>query len=327
MQFLVKNNNSYFKTLSLLALLTALSVFGCAQLGYIFLPFASAFYAALLIYDKTPKKILSVILPILFFIVNFLFRGLYSLEAVAYAVVGVAIYFAVTKKISKGETAFFLTSVLVLLIAVSAIFLAFEVTGRVEAEAITEFYSGLYEKLKTQFVDMLTALTIQDEEGLTVFAYNVHEAAALFMDFLVLLIPLLILFAFLLAGLTLKFFGKTVNKISGDECGISAWRFSISNFIAYFYIAIAVMSMLASADTSVFSTVIVSLNTVLSAPFAYLGFTFVYGVIRAHGKSAFFSASLIVVLCIILPSFSLSLLSFIGVYFNIVSNKIISGKE
>ena len=327
MQFLVKNSNSYLKTLSLLALLTAVSVFGCTQLGYIFLPFASAFYAALLIYDKTPKKILSVILPIIFFIFNFLFRGLYSLEAVSYVVVGLIIYFAATKRISKGETAFFLTAALVVLIAVSSIFLAFEVTGQVAISSITEFYSDLYDKLKTQFVDMLTAIKTQNEQGLTVFAYNVYDAVSLFMDFIVLLIPVFILAAFLIAGLTLKFFAKTVKKISGEESGISTWRFSISNFIAYFYIAIAIISVLASADSSVFSIAVVSLNTVLAAPFAYLGFTFIYGVIRAHGKSSFFSASVIIILCIIFSSFSLSLLSFIGVYFNIISNKIISNNK
>ncbi len=327
MQFFVKRNTSYLKIISLLVLLLSLSVFGCAQLGYIFLPFASAFYAALLVYDKTPRKILSIILPIIFFVVNFLFRGLYSLEAVAYAVVGLLVYFAATKKLSKGEAVFILTSALVLLFVASAIFLAFEFMGRVEAAVITEFYSDVYEKLKIEFVDMLTSLKTKNNVGMTVFAYNAYDAAALFMDFTILLIPILILTAFLLTGLTLKFFGRTVKKISGEECGISAWRFSVSNLITYFYIIVAVMSMFAGGDTSIFSLVIVSLNTVLAAPFAYLGFTFIYGIICAHGKSPFFSASVIIILCVIFSSFSLPLLSFIGVYFNIVSNKIVSGKE
>lgn len=327
MHFTLKNNTSYQKTLSLLSLLTAVSVFGCTQLGYIFLPFASAFYAALLTYDRTPKKILSITLSFLFFVVNFLFNGLYSLSALSYAVIGLIIYLAVDRKISKGETAVFITASLILLIAVSAVFLAFRATGRVELAAVSEFYADLYEKFKTQFVDMLTSLKIKNEEGLTVFAYNANNAATLFMDFVILAVPLFIVFAFLLTGLSLKFFEKTVKRASGEDCGISSWRFSISNFISYFYIAIAILSMLAGSDSSILSLVIVSLNTVLAVPFAYLGFTFIYGVIRAHGKSAFFSASIIIVLCLVLSSFALSALSFIGVYFNIVSNKIISGNE
>ncbi len=327
MRFTVKNSNSYLKTVALLTVLTALSVFGCAQFGYIFLPFASAFYAALLIYDKTPKKILSLALPILFFVINLLFRGLYSLEAVAYAVVGAIIYLAATKRLSKGETALFLTAVLVLLIMVSAIFVAFQSTGRVEAAAITDFYTSLYENLKAQFVEMLTSLTTKTEEGLTVFAYNANDAVALFMELVILIVPILILTAFLLAGLSLKFFAKTVTKISGEGCGVSLWRFSVSNLIAYFYIATSVLSMLAAGDSSLFSLVIVCLNTVLAAPFAYIGFTFIYGVIRSRGKSPFFAASIIIILCVILSSFSLSVLSFLGVYFNIVTNKLLSGKE
>lgn len=327
MQFTVKNKNSYTKTISLLVLLTALSLFGCTQLGYLFLPFASAFYAALLLYDKTPKKILSIILPTLFFAVNFLFEGVYSLEAVSYAAVGIIIYFAVTKGMSKGETAFYLTTALTFLIAASAIFLAFKATGRVEAAAVTEFYGTIYNTFKDEFIEMLTSLTTENAEGITVFAYNVHNAEALFRELVILLVPIFILFAFLLSGLSLKFFSLTVRKISGDECDISAWHFGASNFIAYFYIAVFVISMLAAGDSSVFSLVLISLNTVLSCVFAYLGFTFVYGVLRSHGKSPFFSATTVIIVCIIFASFALQLLSFVGVYFNVVTNKLLKGKK
>ena len=327
MQFTVKNENSYSKTIALLALLTSVTVLACTQLGYILMPFAAAFYAALLIYDKTPGKILSIFLPLIFFVVNLLFSGLYSLDAVAYAIVGVIIYFAVTKKITRGETAVYLTSVIVFSMILSAIFIAFKEAGRVDVSAITEFYGALYNTLKEQFVAMLMSLTTENAEGLTVFAYNVHDAEALFRELVIFAVPMLILCAFLLAGISLKFFSRTVKKISGEESGIMSWRFTISNFIAYFYIAVAIMSMLASGDSSVFSIAVVSVNTVLSCVFAYIGVTFVYGIIRSRGKSAFFSASLIILVCIILSSFALQLLSFLGVYFSIVTNRLLNGKN
>ena len=327
MHFTLKPNTLYSKTIISLVILTALCVFGCAQLGYLFLPFASAFYAALLIYDKTPKKILSILLAVMLFVVNFLFRGLYSLEALAYAVVGIIIYFASTKKLSKGETAFFLTLALILLLSVSAIFIAFTATDKVSGAAISEFYTALYEKFKTQFIDMLMSLTTKNPDGVTVFAYNFHEAAALFREMVMLLVPIFILTAFLLAGLSLKFFAKTVTKFSGEECGISAWRFSVSNFIAYFYVAVAIVSMLASGDSSIFTLVIISINTVLAAPFAYIGFTFLYELLKSRGKSSFFSLIIIVLLLALLSSVAIQIMAFLGVYFNIVTNKLLSGQQ
>ena len=327
MHFSLKPTTKYKKAIVSLVVLTALCVFGCAQLGYFFLPFAAAFYAALLIYDRTPKKILSILLAVILFLVNFLFRGLYSLEAVAYAVVGVIIYLASSKKLSKGETAFFMTLALVVLLSVSAIFIAFTAVGKVSASAITEFYTTLYEKSKEQFIEMLMSLTTKTQDGATVFAYNFYEAAALFRELIMLLVPILILVAFLLTGLTLKFFAKTVVKFSGEECGIFSWRFSVSNFIAYFYVAVAIISMLASGDSSIFSIVIISVNTVLAAPFAYIGFTFVYELLKSRGKSSFFSLMIILLLAGLLSSAAIQVLAFIGVYFNIVTNKLLTEQK
>ena len=327
MQLVLKNTVSYKSTITVLSILTALSGFGCMLVGYLFLPFAAAFYAALLVYENSSKRIASYMVPIGIFVANFLAKGFFSLEAVAYVVIGVIIYVSSKRGTSKGETAFWTTLTLTVLFFVSAIFLAFDYVGAIGLTSIKQFFSNLFITSKTQCVELLTSLTTADEEGIKYFVCTPHEAEALFHEFVILLIPITILAAFLLSGLTFKIFSATVRRCSGNDSIINLWNFRVSNFIAYFYIAVAILSIFAATDKSAFSYVLITLNTVLSAVFAYIGVTVVYAILRTKGMSAFLATSAIVIVCILFSSFSTQLISFVGVYFNIVANKILTVKK
>ncbi len=327
MQLVLKKSSLYKKTISTLSFLTASCVFGCILLGYIFLPMAAAFYAALLVYENKSKRVMSYVLPVVMFLINFVLRdfSFYSLEAIAYVVIGVFIYFACAKNVSKGETVFWTTLSLAVMLVISAIFIAFETLGAFGITPLEQFFSNLFLSYKSFFVDALTSITVANKEGISFFAYNPAEAELFFHEIVILLVPLVILFAFLLSGITFKIFQSVVRRISGEECEINSWNFKTSNLVAYFYVAVAILTIFASGS-GIFEISIVSLNTVFSAVFAYIGISFIYSLIILRGKSSFFAIALIVVTCLVFSSFAIQLLSFIGVYFNIFSNKISRGK-
>ena len=323
MQPVLKRSSLYGKTVSALSGLTAVAVFGCMLLGYVFLPMASAFYAALLIYENKSKRIVSYVLPVVMFLFNFVIRdfSFYSLEAVAYVVVGLIIYFACIKDVSKGEAVFWTTLAITVMIIVSAIFLAFETLGSFGITPLEQFFSNIFLSYKSLFIDMLTALTVSNKEGISFFAYNPSEAELFFHEIIILLVPLVILFAFFLSGVTFKIFGRVIKAKSGEDCGISGWNFKTSNLVCYFYIVVAIVAIFVSGG-GIFELSVVSINTVFSAVFAYIGVSFIYSVIVSKRKSSFFAIALIAVVCLVFSSFAIQLLSFIGVYFNIFANKL-----
>ena len=322
MQLALRNTASYKSTLSVLTILTALSGFACMLVGYLTLPLAAAFYAALLTYENSSKRVFSYVIPIGLFIINFLLKGFFTLEAVSYPVIGIIIYFSAKKGISKGEAAFWTTLTLTVLFSVSAIFLAFDYVGAFGITPIKQFFSNLFFSSKNQFTELLTTLTTVGEDGTKFFVSTPEEAELLFHDFVIFLIPITILLAFLVSGLTFKIFSATVRRCSGGDSVINLWSFRVSNMIAYFYVIVAVLSLFVSYDKSIFSYTVITINTVLSAVFAYIGVSVVYTIMRAKGMSFFLTISAIIIVCMLFSSFSTQIISLIGVYFNIVTNKI-----
>ncbi len=327
MQFFVKGNNAYKKSLTNIAFMTALSALGCVLFGYLFLPMASAFYAALLFYENRGKKILSILIPIVTLLINLLFdvfssSGSYSPEGIAYIFVGLLIYLLCRNGVSKNETVFWGALLIFVFMVLSVLSIALSLK---QAEGFTSFWN-LYESFKAEFSDMLTSLVISDENGRHIAAYNPIEAEIMLRELIIMILPLSILLSVILTALTLRIFSGIVLKHSGEHSGINEWIFKPSNPVAYFYVAVAVLSIFAGSGGSPFSYVLLSLDIIFAPIFAYMGASIIHALIVSHGKSPLFAALVIVFACVILYTFSFKLLSFIGVYFTVIANKI-SKKE
>ena len=221
MRVFIKNSCSYTSVIVKLAVCTTLSVIGCILLGYLFLPFAAGSYAALLLYENKAKRILSYAIPAVMFAANLLLNGVYTLEALAYVLVGLVIYFGFTHGISKGETVFWTSFLIAALIILSAILLPFDnLGGSIGVISIKQFYSNLYNDYRTFFVELVTSLTQADENGIWFFAFNVYEAEAMFTELVMAIIPLLAVTAFLISGVSVKLFFHAVLRYSEETiCG------------------------------------------------------------------------------------------------------------
>lgn len=326
MQILTKSDFSYPRAMLGYAALTFLSTLGCSLLGYIALPFAAAFFATLLILENPAKRVISYVLPVVIFLVNLLLRGIYSLEAIAYLIVGLAIYFCVKRNKSKGETAFWIGFSVLVCIILSAFLLLIELSRAAET-TVSSFYFDGYHKYKEFFLDTLTSLVYEDADGVQSFAYNLYEAKMLFRELIIYLIPITILISFTISGLTLKIFCRSVAKNSRDDSEIYAWNFGTSNIVSYFFIALSAVALMASFDGSTFAYVIFTLNTLFTAVFSYIGLKSLYYIIISRGKSRFFAIVLIIIIFALLSSLTFQLLSYFGVIINIITNKALKNKQ
>lgn len=326
MQISLKANESYSRVITRYSLLTLLSVFGCSLLGYIFLPFAAASYAAILIYENPSKRILSYVIPVIAFALNFLLRGLYSIEGAAYIAIALVIYCCVKRNKSKGETAFWISFAILACIVISILLLLVELSLNAGYDSIVRFFRDYYRKYKEFFLENVTSLVYEGDNGELSFVFNLYEAEMLFRELIIYAVPLAFLVSFVLSGLTLKLFVHSVEKNSDEQCEIYGWNFAASNLVSYFYIALALVSLVATADGSTFSFVIFTLNTIFTAVFAYIGIKAIYYVIISKGKSKAFAIVLLVLAILLLSSFAFQILSYFGVIMNILTNKVISKK-
>ena len=324
MLFNLSDEVTYNKVITKLSIYTILSVFGCILLGYIFLPLATAFYAALLIYENNAKRILSYVIPIIMFTINFFIRSAFSFEAITYVALGVFLYYAAKKKWSKSESAVWMTAITLVFFILSAIFIAFELTGDFSALALRQFYSNLYLNFEKLVINTLTSLVKSTEEGNTVFVFSDYQASITFKEIMILVIPLSILIAFALVGLTFKIFIAFTVKHSNEECEIGAWFFGASNIVSYFYVAIVLLGFISPADGSIFAHSLSTLIMIFSVVFAYIAVRFIYNYLLSRGRSRFFSALIIIVGFAILSMDIISILSYIGVFLNIITNRALS---
>ena len=324
MLFNLSDEVTYNKVITKLSIYTILSVFGCILLGYIFLPLATAFYAALLVYENSTKRILSYVIPVLMFTLNFFIRSAFSFEAITYVALGVFLYYAAKRRWSKSESAVWMTILTLIFFILSAIFIAFELTGDFSALALRQFYSNLYVNFEKLVISTLTSLVQSTEEGNTIFVFSDYQASLAFKEIMILVLPLSILIAFASVGLSFKVFAAFTSKHSNEECEIGSWFFGASNLISYFYVSIVLLGFIVPADGSIFAHSLSALIMIFSVVFAYIAVRFFYNFLLSRGRGRFFSALIIIVGFVLLSTDIISILSYIGVFINVITNRALS---
>lgn len=320
-------SESYSKTIAYLSFMTALCAFGCILFGYITLPFASAFYAALLLFEQKEKRVLSYVIPIIAFILNFALRGfsligLMSLEAVAYILLGVIIYFSYTLSQSKAACAFYTSAATVVMMCISLVFLAFTALKAFGASVVVQFYSHIYNSVKNVVVNSLVAISNRTEEGIRYFLLNRYDAEIIFDQMVVLLIPITMIFAFIISGIALKLFTSIVSRRTKPDSPINTWSFKTPTSVAVFYLIVSVISLFSYGASDLFSVSISALSSVFMVVYAYVGLTFAHAVLAQRFKSNGFVTFAFVLAFLLFSSYFLQILSYIGVYYTISSNKL-----
>ena len=123
--------------------------------------------------------------------------------------------------------------------------------------------------------------------------------------------------------MTCKIFGFIVSRFSDKPEQIVNWRFSTNSIFAYFYLAITILSGLAGAS-DVFGIAIANIQNVFMVVYGYIGFNYAQ-YLFSRNRSSFFVTLMLIIAIVALSSIAISILSFLGVYFTVMKNKLESG--
>jgi len=313
MNFQEKTRISYKSELTLLSVLTLLFGFCCLFFGYLTLPLAAGFYAALLLLEKKENRFFSFVIPLIPLVVNVFINGFYSLEAIGYVAIGAVIFAGFERKKNKAATVFMATALLLVMMIFSLALLAIDQLGTLKIAELSDFYTDLYESGKTKIIGILTSFTSVDEEGFVFYNINPSDAVDMYNAFVLSLIPVTIIFALILVGITARIFASRTKRYDDQYEEINNWRFITSPFLAYAYIAILALASLSSAGIVGVSLTFVS--TILMSVYFYIGICVVFAFVSSK-KGNVFAFFVIFAALVVFNSFAPQIISFIGVYVN-----------
>ena len=313
MNSLAKTQSSYKTEIAFLSIMTLVFGFLCLLFGYIMLPFAAGFYAALLVIEKNGTRFFSYVVPLLPLVINVFINGFYSLEAISYVIIGFIIFFGYDRNKNKALTVFFATCALVLLMIFSFVLYALDNVGVFKFSAIGEFIVNLYGTGKIKFIELVTSFKTAEEGGLVFQNFNAGEAVDMYNSIILSILPLGIVFAFALVGISTKLLAYRIKKINFQDEKIISWKFVTSPFLAYSYIVITIFASL--SRTGILGISLSTVATVFMVIYFYVGFTALFGFVSAK-KGRRFAITATILTFLIFYSFAPQIISYIGVFVN-----------
>ena len=315
----IKNNTSYKKTLILFSVITLISGLVYAFVGQIVLPFLTSFCAALFIFENPRKRVLSFLIPGAVLMFNLIINGLYAVVSVEFVISSVILAVFYTKNETKASTVAFMTVIGFIFSVAYLYFYPYEILNTLNPREIIEFYAGLIENYRVEFVKTLSSLSVQLEDGTSEVLMSHEEADIIFSGFLNLTVGFFASIAFVISGCTVKLFSRLVAVNSEDGLKSSFENFLPSTVISVFFIIISVFNVFSTGET-LFEIAIANIGLVFSLAYAYIGFKFVQEfMVMINRKSMFWI--LFFVAFILTGATLVQLLSYLGVYFALVVSK------
>ena len=321
MNFSFNESISRKKIVLIMALAVVFSLALCVIFGEIGLPLFSAFYAVLILADRSSKKVVSLAACAitLAVTVSLYIFNLGTLALPFACVGGVLISVLFAKGTPKGELAFYLTTIFVVML-VGSLYLSFATAaGNYSLSAVAEYINGWYAELRLEFVNSIMDAVKETSSELFVAIDEITVSET--FDSLFNLAPAaIVIFAFALAGVSLKIFSTLAYKLAKEPQHVVFWRFSTSNVIAYFYCALFVLNFFA-AGNGVFSITVSNLFYVFLAVYAYIGYNFALSLLSGRLGYAL-SVIILIAAIIFFGIIALELMSLLGVVFTHISNKV-----
>ena len=308
----LKDTYGYSRVIAVFSVLTFLFGIGVSIVGELLLPLASAFLAALLLFENPKKRFMSYACPIASIICSVLIKGLIALISIEYVILALIIAYCYKKSLSKAETSIYITFAVAIFVFISLYLSAAVAIESFSLIAVKEHYFAIFLKLKEYIVESLSAMTIASGDGEMQSLMSVEESEVYFATLINSFIALVAIFAFLIAGVALKIYSALVLKYAKHGILKTFAHFLPSNICAYSYIASTVLYAL-SDGKSKFALVLLNVNTILMAVFLYMGIKYILMVRKATPKRSAITVIIIVGL-ISFPTVLPSVISYLGIW-------------
>lgn len=318
-------NNSKKTYNSSIAILTAASMilgFGAVLFGFLFVPFAAAFYAMLLMCESHGnRRILSYVVPALVIASDVLFNGFLIFPSLSLVLVGFLMFFMYKRRVGKLETVFILSGILFTAF-VANLFIITSVTVP-ELKSVRDIISYLYESGKGSAPDLYNDITLQYSKFFhTAPNFTFEEFSQyyslIYSGYALNVPPVLFAVSIASVGITSKMFRFFVARFTKDAPNAMKWRLHTPTLFAIVYIASSILSLFAGAG--IFGICIRWIYIIFSIVYAYIGVRFVYQFISLK-KNSFLAVIVIALSFILLSTFAYQLASYFGAYYVISVNR------
>ena len=321
----LRNNLPYGRTVFALGAFSLLFGILTAAVGMLFAPLYTGVLAAFWLYEKRTKGILAPAVAILVIFVSVLLGNFVPAVELFSALSALLIALAFSKGMSKGELGGYVTALFTIMIIVSFVGLACLKMNDFSFDAVKSYAEGLYGNYSSMILEGLEEMKATLPEQSLAGLPN-EEVVLLLLDGVINALPsMTVILAFLLCGVSLKVFSGVASRIDGAPQRVLEWRFTTNNIFAWFYVAVALLSVIAGAS-DVLAIAIININNVFMAVYAYIGFCFVKAMMTMRRSSGFATLMLIAII-LLMSSFALTVLSYVGVYFTIARNKAIKSGD
>ena len=307
-----------FKYPSVVAVLSALTLlFGAIGISYramglIMMPVTSAFLAALICVEK--RRVASITVSALLLIGEIVvgFIDYFTLTSLAVISVAVIIAWHFLKKAEKAECALLATLVTAIVILATAILY---ILASTEASSLSEVYEeflSIYAQFKQDTIASVIEMTAETENAPAM--YSPEYISSMFDSYLHYIVAIVAIGAFFLVGLSLKLFTGVTRRYLQNPDEINTWRFMPTTPFAYFYFAVAILSMFSTDPTDALSVSVANLYLIFMFVFAYIGYVFVTALLCKNGRSRLVTSILVLALAIALSSLAIQVFAIIGAF-------------
>lgn len=308
----------------LLAILVIIASVLCSllsQLGIILIPVISVLLTILYISERGAKPAISLTVSVLLIVSDLIFNSLYSLCALVSVIIALLVYFSLTRSIfTKGECAIVVTFVIAILFGYMTFTSAFYEIGRVDFAAALEHFGKITEEVKDLWREAINSFIAAAPAGKLPEELTPELLEAMFDSALAATVSVVVIFSFLVAGITFKLLGAVLGAVLVDREDIDAWRFMLSPAYAYAYVIAYFVSMFFT-EANVFSIAIINFVNAFAAILAYIGFVFVISVLEQRFSSKLAAVIVAVIALLMFSTAAVPILAFAGTFAVIMYDK------
>ncbi|MBE6635061.1 MAG: hypothetical protein E7617_02505 [Ruminococcaceae bacterium] len=317
----LKDSYSYTVAMLLLSVLTFIFGIAFAVFGELLLPFATASAAALFVFENPGRRILSFAIPAITLVIAFVMNGFYAIICVEYIILALLLALLYSKGISKAECVTYMTLVTAVFMVLALYLGAGKATGNFTFEAVSDFYSDIYARLRAPIVEFISSRKISLPDGTLENYMSIEEAGYLFDSFAKLLPAMLGVASLVITAIALKLFTAFLFRLSRYGILKSFAFFMPSPITAYAYVAVAILSSFVGINAGWFAVAIANASEIMMIVFAFIGFNYLNALARmSSGRSTMYF--IVAAAIIMFGGAALQLLGFIGAWFAIKTDKI-----
>ncbi len=319
MSLVNQSKKTYNSSVAILTSLTFITGIATIFLGFIFVPFAAAFYAMLLFCEKYGKhRIFSYVAPVALIALDVLYNGYAILGSVSFVLVGFLLFFMYSTGAGKFETVIIISAVLFTFYLADVFSFILQYVDNVSMESIKNSLLYAYDSGKNILLSLYDeSVKILAENGIA--PYYTADALVDAYKFYVLCTPAyMFVCAIISVAVASKIFRFFVVKYTKDSPAAIKWRLHTPSVFAILYIVTAVLRLF--TGDGVFGICVAWIYITLSIIYVYIGIRFIYQFISLK-KNTVLAVVVIALAFIFFSGLAYSLASYFGAYYVISVNR------